>query len=303
MATKILGISVMIFPCATPPGVSKKFSTCEYSSSEPIPCAPPPPIATDHTFFVDGASPPNTRWNEYQRYRNREALFAEIQPVALANCEFERFGDSHDGGYLACHNLLSAAKSVYSYGINNSDEWGCDLAARVNVPVHQYDCFNIKRPGCESSGMVFHEECIGPARLTDGGHVFDTLEAQIDSNGDKGKNLIVKMDVEGAEWPSLLEAPDAVLNQFDQLTVEFHDVHEAQYVETIRRVKRLFHVANVHYNNYLCDPAAAPLPSLAFEILFVNKNLGVVDPTGTVVLPHALDSPNNPRLPDCQTPP
>jgi hypothetical protein len=31
------------------------------------------------------------------RAKNREALFAEIHPLKLSNCEFERIGDPHDG--------------------------------------------------------------------------------------------------------------------------------------------------------------------------------------------------------------
>ena len=56
----MLGISVMTLPLALPSAVSKKFLVSEYSSSDPMLCAPPPPIATDHAFFVDGAEPPNT---------------------------------------------------------------------------------------------------------------------------------------------------------------------------------------------------------------------------------------------------
>jgi hypothetical protein len=56
---KIPGMSVTIFPCATPSVVSKKFLVSENSSSEPIPCAPSPPIETAHAVFLDGALPPN----------------------------------------------------------------------------------------------------------------------------------------------------------------------------------------------------------------------------------------------------
>src|SRR5688500_1494609 len=60
MATKMLGINVTTLPCPTPSAVLKKFDVWENSSSEPIPCAPPPPIATAHVLVVEGASPPNT---------------------------------------------------------------------------------------------------------------------------------------------------------------------------------------------------------------------------------------------------
>src|SRR5688572_25465682 len=34
--------------------------------------------------------------------QHREALFRMLQPVTLANCELERFGETNDGGYLMC---------------------------------------------------------------------------------------------------------------------------------------------------------------------------------------------------------
>ena len=240
-------------------------------------------------------------WTGVQSGKSRESLFAEVQPVKLTNCQFERLGDAHDGGYLVCANLLGPEQSAYSYGINGNDAWGCQVSGRLGIPVHQYDCFNTDRPVCSVGTLVFHEECVGPARQTDEGRVFDTVQAQIARNGDADKRLIMKMDVEGAEWPSLLSASDEDLKRISQLTVEFHDVNEARFVETIRRLKRVFHIANVHYNNWVCDPAAAPFPSLAFEVLFVNKDLGVVDPGGHAVAPNPLDAPNNAKLPDCQT--
>jgi len=38
-------------------------------------------------------------------------------------------------------------------------------------------------------------------------------------------------------------------------------------------------------------------------VLFVNKRIGVVDPTGVPQVPNPLDSPNNWERPDCQAPP
>jgi hypothetical protein len=36
----------------------------------------------------------------------REAILAELQPVALKNCNLKRFGSVNDGGYLMCENLI-----------------------------------------------------------------------------------------------------------------------------------------------------------------------------------------------------
>ena len=72
---------------------------------------------------------------------NRQALFDLLQPVRLANCELERFGEAHDGGYLLCANLLGSVQAGYSYGISGYDKWGCDVSTRLKVPLHQYRLF------------------------------------------------------------------------------------------------------------------------------------------------------------------
>jgi len=242
------------------------------------------------------------RWNDQAGVRHREALFAEFQPVALANCEFERIGGSNDGGYLVCGNLLARGQAAYSYGIANTDVWGCSVSARLEIPVHQYDCFDTRAPACGAGAAVFHAECVGPARLTAEGRLFDTVEAQVVRNGDSGKRLIVKMDVESAEWPSLLATPDSVLSQIDQLTMEFHSVNDPLNLDTIRKLKRFFYVVNIHHNNAACDPALAPFPSWAFQVLLVNKNLGVLDTARTSPPgPNPLDAPDDSMRPDCQT--
>jgi hypothetical protein len=233
----------------------------------------------------------------------RAAIYSHMQPVKLANCEFERIGDKHDGGYVICTNLVDRAEAIYSYGISASDNWGCTLSARLKRPVHQYDCFNIDRPPCEGATPVFHEECVGPKRETLEGRVFDTVDAQIARNGDTGKRLVMKMDVEGSEWPSLLTMSDAALQQIDQLSVEFHGVEEGHYPATMERLATFFHVVNIHYNNWSCSPDVKPFEATVFEVLFVNKTIGVVENSGTPVIPNPLDSPNNWMRPDCQPAP
>ena len=230
----------------------------------------------------------------------RHFLFREIQPVKLANCELERFGESHDGGYLLCGNLLGEAKSGYSYGISGYDGWGCDVSRKLGITVHEYDCFDPTRPLCEGGNTVFHDECIGTAAGLQEGRPFDTLAGQFAKNGDSGKNLIVKMDVEGAEWDSFINAPAEVLQQIDQLAVEFHGFDEPRHSIAIVRLKHFFHVAHLHWNNHSCDKGKAPFPAWAYEVLLVNKRIGVVDPSGKPVLPHPLDAPNKRAAADCQ---
>ena len=233
----------------------------------------------------------------------RAALFAELQPMELSNCRLQRYGEAHDGGYLMCANLLDSVKAGYSYGISGYDQWGCDVAKTLNVRVHQYDCFNLEKPVCDGGVTVFHDECVGPSRATDAaGRVFDNFEHQFASNGDGAKRVVVKIDVEGAEWETFLQTPSAVFERIDQLIVEFHGVDKERYLAAVRRLKDFFVVANLHINNYACQPGLEPFPAWAYEVLFVNKRIAV--PAAPRLRgPHPLDTPNKPTAPDCQVAP
>jgi hypothetical protein len=231
----------------------------------------------------------------------RRTLLAELQPVALRNCTLERIGSMYDGGYLMCGNLLGNVQSAYSYGIGTDDNWGCQISTRLHVPVHEYDCFSPNRFACPGGQAVFHNECIGGNTETIEARLFDTFENQIAKNGDAGKTLVVKIDVEGAELRSLMATPPSVLDRIDQLAMEIHGTDE-RFLTLVRRLKRQFHLIHLHFNNQACGQRWYPLPAWAYQVTFVNKRIGEMDPTRPkVVLPRPLDSPDLPVARDCQT--
>jgi hypothetical protein len=232
----------------------------------------------------------------------RTTLLAAIRPVRLSNCEMKRLGAPDDGGYVLCENLASQAQSAYSYGIDGRDEWGCDISRAYHLPMHEYDCFNSKRPVCDGAQFYFHDECVGvgPARIEN--REYDSLTNQLARNGDTGKHLLVKMDIESAEWDVFTSTSERTLESIDQLVVEFHQLDDSRYVNVIEKLKKTFYIANVHFNNWACMWWSKPFPGLAFEILMVNKRLGVLDTaTPWAVYPNPLDKPNYPSLRDCQT--
>jgi hypothetical protein len=233
----------------------------------------------------------------------RQALFDELRPVRLENCDLARYGSPNDGGYLMCENLASGVAAAYSYGIDREDNWGCDVSRQLGVPIHQYDCFTEQRPLCDGGRFVFHDQCLGPRRETTAGQPFDTLESQIAANGDAGRQLLVKIDIEGAEWDALLATPEAVLDTFVQLPMELHlrGAADSTYLEAVRRLKRHFVLVNVHYNNWSCSVDSAPLPAHAFQTLWVNKRVAAIAPDARGPAPaSALNAPDAPGRPDCQ---
>ncbi len=233
----------------------------------------------------------------------RNALLNELRTVTLKNCTLARYGNDNDGGYLMCGNLAQGIQSAYSYGIETEDTWGCQVSREFKVPIHQYDCFTDFRPACEGGQFMFHDECVGATQETVKGQPFDTLTSQIARNGDTGKPILLKMDIEGAEWDSLRATPDDVLDRIVQMPMELHGTDEAKFVEGVRRLKQKFYLVNLHFNNYGCGAASAPLPSFAFQVLWVNKNVGTLDPEGPSPAPMSpLNRPDKPGGEDCQLP-
>jgi hypothetical protein len=233
--------------------------------------------------------------------QQRETLFELLQPVVLSNCELERFGEPNDGGYLMCANLLGQVEAGYSYGIANYDQWGCDISKRLGVTLHQYDCFDTRQPACPGGNTVFHAECVADTRKTEEGRLFDSMQNQFAKNGDDTKRLVVKMDVETAEWDSLLHASDETLQRIDQLAIELHGMHEPRHIEVVKRLKQFFDIVHIHFNNHTCMAGIEPFPAWAYEVLFVNKRIATVDTTKRWPGAHKLAAPADPKRPDCQT--
>ena len=231
----------------------------------------------------------------------REAILAELQPVTLKNCIFKRFGSANDGGYLMCENLIEPLDAAYSYGVGPNDDWGCEVSRRYHIPVQQYDCFDPARPTCNGGIFVFHDECVGDRTGYRQSHFFDTLQNQIRKNGDSGRHVIIKMDIEGAEWDTLLAATEELLASIPQITIEMHGYNDPKILEVIRKLKRHFYLVNLHFNNWSCTWKAAPLPAWAYQTHWVNKHIGVLDPEAPIPAPMSpLNAPDSPTWTDCQ---
>lgn len=234
----------------------------------------------------------------------RAKLYHEIKPVSIENCNFKRFGGVADGGYLLCENLLNEIQSVYSYGIAGEDDWGCEITTKYNLPIHQYDCFDKRKPNCnQKENFHFNEECVSHKERLVEERIYNTFQNQIQKNSDTNKKLLVKMDIEGDEWESLAATSDEILQNIDQLAIEFHNVNTNPLAELLlmKRLKKFFYIVNIHFNNYSCQYDFYPLPSSVFQALLVNKRLGVIQTeTKPETYLNPLDKPDNPNIPDCQ---
>jgi hypothetical protein len=120
-----------------------------------------------------------------------------------------------------------------------------------------------------------------------------------------------------------LAAPDDILDNIEQLIVEFHMGHQVtiktgpsktdltvvefhdedlgKFIKVIKKLKNTFYLVNMHYNNSTCCDKTSPFSAWAYEVLFVNKRIGKPDKHAPAFPKYQpLDAPNDPAFIDCQ---
>merc|ERR1719414_1942179 len=178
-----------------------------------------------------------------------------------ASCtEWRRLGEEHDGGYLVCIDGLQEGKlrAAYSMGVEKHDKFSDDIYALLKAPVHQFDC-TVSGPANPCEGCHFHKVCLagqyGGGSHPDGPNM--NMQQVLEYTGQASApddSLIMKMDVEGAEWPIYADGQSG-LNKFKELIFEFHDLvmedNHPQYACALRNIENAgFRVAHIHGNNW-----------------------------------------------------
>lgn len=234
-----------------------------------------------------------------------------LRPVVIENCDLERLGRKHDGGYVGCQASLGNPIAAFSYGIGGRDSWGCNFAKKYHLPVYQFDPFNVKTPPCNKNNPLIHFKSIGVAghdyKDNSNNKVFETFQTSLNNFAPKGP-VMVKMDIEGNEWRSLETIlQDGSYSQITQLVLETHGLltSDNKQAHLIKRVLKglyeKFYIVHLHTNNYGCNyNKKSKLPGHVIEITYVNRNISglKVSQSSMPKFPHALDSPNGGRR-DC----
>ena len=232
--------------------------------------------------------PPNS-W-DYIRLKKLHQLLS-IKDVN--NVDFVRIGRDYDGGYIML-NDFNKNMVAYSYGISNDVSWDLDMAKR-NIHCYMYDHTISSLPE-ESSFFHWTKEGICGVQKIEN---CNSLDIHIKNNNHtSNKNLILKMDVEGAEWNSILGTNENTLSQFKQMVFEFHDMYDPRYFNTIckaiEKLNQTHQCIHVHGNNYGPRKCANTLVMPhALEVLYVRKDDYTFSECNHFY-PRAFDMPCNP---------
>lgn len=224
------------------------------------------------------------------------ATLNHLRPHTVQEFQKFRAGASADGGYVML-DALHVGQIGYSIGIGGDVSWDIEMGER-GLLIFQYD-HTVDGPPATHPNFRFHKTELA---VTDGNEKLSLLSA-IHANGHVAHDdMILKMDIEGAEWEILDTISNDILARFTQILLEIHDLGRLEEPDWRARANRVFakigatHACiHVHGNNWgrLCVVGGIPLPDV-LELSFARRDIGTIVPSDEL-FPTSLDFPNNPR--------
>jgi hypothetical protein len=226
-------------------------------------------------------------------------LMTCLTPRRPVGVEKIRLGRPGDGGYVMLDDF-AGVDAALSYGIETDVSWDSEIADR-GIDVHQYDHSVSGPPVTHERFRFFRRMLAGVA--TEACETLGTTMALLPT-GAAGR-LILKIDIEGAEWEVFDAATAEELAQFSQIVGEFHGFSgaaDAAWRETAQRVllklREQFDLVHVHANNFGGLHVVANVPvAEAFELTFANRAIYRTEPSDEL-FPTPLDQPNWDERPD-----
>lgn len=210
-----------------------------------------------------------------------------------------RVGKFDDGGYVMSTDFVEN-KVAYSFGISDDVSWD-EFMAEHGFDVYMYDHTIESLPECRDR---FHWKKIGLAGTYDEERPeLHTLPMILEENGHlETKHMILKMDIEGAEWDCFGELENKYLKQFDQIILEFHNMNDLSKYRVMEHVlsklNESHQLVHIHGNNCVkyTMVMGKVMPDVV-ECTYLKKDMyEFVD--NDQVFPNELDYANNADWPD-----
>lgn len=225
-----------------------------------------------------------------------------IRPMDVDSFQLERYGNKGDGGYVTL-NAFPKDSIVYSFGIGTDCGWDYAMAQK-GMDIFMYD-HTISRLPLSHKNFHFFKVGIADKEGYDNFGKVNSFENLIRENGHKEHhNIILKIDVEGAEFDSFLATPEATLAQFSQIIFEFHwfqDNLSQKKLDVLKKLNITHQVVHLHGNNYSTagNVDGVFIPNV-LEVTYVRKSDHNFSTCRDFFPRKELDFPNNKHAPDIQ---
>ncbi|WP_161555225.1 FkbM family methyltransferase [Dokdonia sinensis] len=237
-----------------------------------------------HNFYLSAVTPTHVVSDfikDFRPYTTNQALI--------------RLGASGDGGYLVPDDLENIA-ACFSPGVDRVSEFEQDCLGK-NMKIFMADAsVDFPTINLEPEKFSFIKKHIGVLN----NDRFITMDKWIsDSKVDKDADLLLQMDIEGAEYAALTNISAENLKRFRIIVIEAHgldhlwDTVAFEHISTpLYRILETHYCVHIHPNNV---GGALTLNNITIprllEFTFLRKDR-VTTKTLSKEFPHALDAQN-----------
>lgn len=228
-----------------------------------------------------------------------------------------RLGSAHDGGYLVPEDL-SEVKYCFSPGVAATADFEMDCARIYGIPVYMCD-HTVDASPLAHPLFHFEKQGIGYGASAGGGRLEPMSQWVYKSGVESNAQLLLQMDIEGAEYDFFLYEQPAFLKKFRYVIVEIHYLHQMlgpAYFETrllpfIKKVKESFDIIHIHPNNHTVFAEFSGLSlTSCLELTLSNKSISKMSDTSCNqenaerfnYSRHKLDAPNMSDKKDVEMP-
>jgi len=233
------------------------------------------------------------------------ALIRQLWPVRT-DVDLIRIGGTGDGGYLVPDDLRGI-DACFSPGVDTIASFESALLADHGIGSHLADR-SVDAPPAGFTPLSFLKKFVGA--VDDDSQV--TLQTWFDACAPAAtrSDLLLQMDIEGAEYLTVLAAPPELLRRCRIIVIEIHDVaawSEPAFFKIVEaffgKLLADFHVVHNHPNNCCEFVHFGDLVAPAVFELTLHRRDRCQTLDYVTRLPHPLDSRNVPEKIDVSLPP
>lgn len=211
-----------------------------------------------------------------------------MHPV-VTSTPLVRVGGEGDGGYLVPDDFVGI-EALFSPGVSDCSRFERSVADR-GIECYLADA-SVDGPAENNSRFHFAPKFLG---IQERGK-FTTLDRWVSETCPGHQDLMLQMDIEGAEWSVLANMSDELLRRFRIMVIELHQMHRLLDCQirrdVLQRLLENHHIVHSHPNNWgpLVKKGGIEVPMLLEVTLYRKDRAGREGFAST--FPHPLDNAN-----------
>jgi hypothetical protein len=178
-------------------------------------------------------------------------LIARIRPQENGY-SLIRVGGQGDGGYLIPDDLAGISE-CFSPGSNKLSNFESEIASRWQIKSFICDSVD-EKPSDLTAFQDFTDAWVGPASDNE---KYISLADWVEEKSQSGEDLMLQMDIEGAEFLTILAASKQLLKRFRIIVIELHFLEALKnkwafdqiYIPFFDKILGDFDAVHLHPNN------------------------------------------------------